>query len=248
MNQLYPFYKKIYYWYILLECTLMPVMFLPVNSAIIHLSIFSAFVIGGFTLYHAIRLYKAMPGHLPLFGLFTGIIFVLGGSIFDMTTTIICSPDLSEEGNPLLVALLNHNFPLYFIYLFTLFYQMLKVSINLYLWSAFLKGYPMILNSIPYKNFFITIQWLIGAGKMNFSDFLLSKNIQFEFLVPCLCFIIFSSNFIHWYAGLEWLKIIPYGPDTIILAFWIILFSVLILAWMTHFKLKRIHKNKVLVA
>lgn len=247
MNQLYPFYKKIYYWYIALQCTLLPVIFFPLNKTIIYLSIFSVFFMGAFTLYYSIRLHKNIPSQVPLLGLLVGIIFVLGGSIFDMTTTIICSPDLSEEGNPILVTLLDNNFSLSFIYLFTLFYQILKVSITLYLWTAFLKIYPTLLNLIPYKNFFTTGRWLMGAGKMSLSDFLQSKNIQFEFLVPSFIFIIFMSNFIHWYAGLEWLQIIPYGPDTLILATWTILFSVLILAGVTHLKLKQIHKNKMIL-
>ena len=183
-------YKNTYWWYIALECVLLSFILLPVKGMMVYISVFLVLFLAGMVLYRSMYLYKAIPGigSLPL--LFLGVVFVLGGSAFDITATVTFSPDLSEEGNPVVVALLNNNCSIAFIYLFMLFYQILKVSINLYLWACFLKTYPKLLNTMPYLNFFTTIRWLMGCGKISLLDFLLGRNLQYYYLMPSFIFII----------------------------------------------------------
>jgi hypothetical protein len=239
MTRLESIYKKTYWCYLALNFLFFPALIFQINEIALCITVCFSFILGVITLYYSILLYNTIEGKVPLVGLFLGIIFVAGGSFSDMAVTAWCSPDLSEEGNPVLVALLNHDFSLGSIYLFTLFYQMLKVSIYLFLWASFLKAYPKMLKMIPYVNIFTTFRWLLGGAKMGFSDFLLSKNIQFDFLVPSLSFIIFSTNILHWYYVLEWLKWIPHGSDTTILALGTILVSLFFLLMVTHYQVKR---------
>ena len=240
-------YKNTYWWYIALECVLLSFILLPVKGMMVYISVFLVLFLAGMVLYRSMYLYKAIPGigSLPL--LFLGVVFVLGGSAFDITATVTFSPDLSEEGNPVVVALLNNNCSIAFIYLFMLFYQILKVSINLYLWACFLKTYPNILKSIPCVNFFTTIKWLMGFGKMTLSDFLLSKNVQFYFLFSSLSFITLMLYSFRWYVALEWLGVVPY-PNIMMCILGIIFFSFLTLALVTHFKIKQAYMKKICIS
>lgn len=229
--------------YIAFHCVFFPALLLSINSFIAYSTVFLSFIVGSFTLYYSICLYRKIPGVVQVGPFILGVVLVFLGSAIDMMVTVICSPDLIEEGNPVLVALLNNNFSLQSVYLFTLSYQLLKVTITLFLWSSFLKAYARILKLIPQKNFFTTTRWLLGAGKMSWSDFFLSKNIQYELLVPSLIFVVSMSNIFHWYVALEWLEFVPYIASTAVWACIIGFISFFILVVITHVKLKNVNNK-----
>lgn len=209
MKKITSIYKKIYNWYMVLTLLLIPIMLFSLSKEIIYCIFFLELIVSIFVLYYLNLLYKIIPGKNSFYTILAGIILSLGGSILDMTVTVIYSPDLSEEGNPVIVALLNSAFSLKSIYISMLCYQILKVSISLYCWFNFLKIYPKILKAIPYVNFYTTLKWLFGAQKMSFLDAVLGRKIDYKFLMTAMFFIIFSMNIIHWYAAMEWLGIIP---------------------------------------
>ena len=169
------FYKNIFRWLVLLNIAGLPAILFTLSEFMAYVTVLCMLMLAGVTLYYSIRLYHVIPGIVPLLALCGGIVLAVGGSIADMLATVLCSPDLSKEGNPIILTLLSNNCSIWFIYLVTLFYQILKVSITLYLWASFLKIYPSMVKSIPYVNFFTTLKWLMGAGKMSFSEFLLNK-------------------------------------------------------------------------
>lgn len=242
MNTLESRYKNTYWWYFTPTIVLIPSIFYPNQGVSIFVSVVLAIILACIVLYKAIILFKKTPGSTPLLALFFGGFLVAGGSFIDMTVTFIFSPDLSEEGNPVILCLLNNNASLWFIYLFTLLYQTLKVSINLYLWACFLKTYPNIIKTIPYLNFFTTIRWLMGCGKASLLDCFLGRNLQYHYLMSSVIFIIVMSCFSHWYAAMEWLKIIPIIPSTTTLVSCIVFIALSILSLITHFKLRLNHQ------
>lgn len=235
--------KKIYYWYIALELLLVPIMLFPMSNAMISFIIVIDFFLGFIVLYYANMFNKKLAEKVSFYGLLTGVIFIFGGSALDMAVTVIYSPDLSLEGNPVLVTLLNNQFSLNTIYFFTLCYQLLKTTISFYLWIIFLKTYHKILKSIPYINFYTTIKWLLGAQRMRFLDLLLGRNIDFYFFIPTLFFVIVACNAAHWYAAMEWLGFIPIVFSSLTLAFVTISTSLLMLALISHIKIKNKHRQ-----
>lgn len=236
-------YKKIYNGYMILSLLLVPIMLFSLSKEIIYFTFFLEFIVAIIILYYLKLVYKIIPGKISFYAVLAGMVISVGGSILDMAVTVIYSPDLSEEGNPVIVALLNSQFSLKSIYISMLCYQILKVSISLYCWFNFLKIYPKILKKIPYVNFYTTLKWLFGAQKMSFLDTVIGRNIDYNFLIAGMFFIIFSMNIIHWYAALEWLEIIPIMFSTLTLAVAIIAISLLILGSLTHIQIKNRHKK-----
>ncbi len=247
MTKLNSIYKKIYYWYIIFEILLFSAMFFPINKMMMCITICIDFILGFVVLYYTNMLHKSIAEKISIYGVWAGIIFIFGGGALDIAVTAIYSPDLSEEGNPVLVALLNNHFSLNSIYFFTLCYQLLKTTIFVSLWMIFLKTYPKMLQSIPYINFYTTLKWLLGAQKMRFLDLLLGRKINFDYFVPTLSFIVVACNFIHWYAAMEWLGIIPVLCSTMTLASAIMFISLFTLTFFTHIKIKSEHQKTIIL-
>ena len=231
-------YKKIYFWYFSSILILIPGFLLQKQALMFFIhSVFTLFFTG-LVLYKLVALFKKVPGSISVPYLGLAFVVVAGGSILDMFVTVICSPDLSEEGNIAVRLLLSHHAPLWFVYLIGLFYQILHVSIDVLLFSCFLKTYPSVLKTIPYLNFFTTVKWLMGCGKVKFVDLLLGRNLQYQYLMPSLIFMVGMNNLTHFYAVMEWLNIIPTGDSFLVVSCCGIFISLLTLALMTHFKLR----------
>lgn len=238
MSSLNSMYKNIYFWYFVPIFMLSPALLFPKQCLIVYISAMATVFFSVVLLYKSVILFKKLPGLVSLPSLFFGVFLIAGGSILDMSVTVILSPDLSEEGNPAVLLLLSHNAPLWFIYLLMLFYQILSSTIHIFLFACFLKTYPTIIKTIPYSNFFNTIRWIMGCGKTSFLDFLLFRNVEYDYLMPSLIFITVMSNFTHWYAAMEWLKIIPTVVSSGMLASCAILISFLTVVLITHFMLR----------
>lgn len=245
MTELTNSYRKIYFWYIASTAAFLPVIFFPKQKLLAVSSIIFGLILTGILLYQSVLLFKKTPGKNSLSPVILGALLIAGGSFFDLAVTVLFSPDLSEEANPVVISLLYHDISLWIIYFFMLFYQVLEISIDLFLWACFLKTYPNILKSIPYVNFFTTIKCLLGCGKMTRLDFLLGRNIQYSYLVPFWIFIIIMGSFIHWYAVMEWLKIIPVILSTSILSVITLTISALSLLLISHFKIKNYDQDKI---
>lgn len=62
------------------------------------------------------RIVRAAPGPVPAWMIALATLHFLGGAAFDMIATIVHTPDLAWEANPIAVALLDHGVPLGIIY------------------------------------------------------------------------------------------------------------------------------------
>lgn len=137
-----------------------------------------------------------------------GFIVMIGGASFDIINTVVFSPDLSLEGNPIARSLLDSGTSVGFVYIIGAIGQSLLLIIGLLLWVFFLKSYPVILNEIrrnPKKPFLYTL-W--GGPNATLLRIMIGKGDPFyniSSLGP-----IFLGVFLHrWYLGLEWLNIVP---------------------------------------
>lgn len=175
-----------------------------------------------FGFYYSFKLFRALPGLLPLRNLWVGVFIVLGGALIDIIVTVFCSPDLSREGNPIVVLLFDLNFSLVMIYTVLFCIQVLMVSTCIILWASFLKIYPKLLRNIPYKNLFITCKWWIGCGKMSFLDFILNRNSNYCFFISFCTFLLVLSHLNRWYCAMEWLNLVPFSrliPGAVVFMF-----------------------------
>src|SRR5262249_41400670 len=64
----------------------------------------------------AVRLARAGRAAVPIVAAVLGCAFVVGGAAFDIFATVLHSPNLSDEGNPVARALLDAGHPVAFLY------------------------------------------------------------------------------------------------------------------------------------
>lgn len=166
-----------------------------------------------FASYHSLILFRSLSGVVPIrgSGLLMGTFIILGGALFDIIVTVCCSPDLSEEGNPIALILFDLNVPLWGIYLTLFFCQVFIVGVTLILWASFLKVYPRIINTIPYKSLFTTCKWLFGCGQMSFLDFILNRKLNYCFFISSCTFLMVLCHLNRWYFAMEWLELVPFS-------------------------------------
>lgn len=193
-----------------------------------------------YMLWNATFLLRTLPGRVPSIALCSGMALVIGSSIIDMAVTVMYSPDLSREGNPIVLMLFDLQAPLWFVYLFELMFNILFMTLVLVLWACFLKSYPKMLETIPYKNFITTFRWIMGAGNISLLDWFLCRKVDFYHMISLVTLMLVMGYFLRLYAALEWLSIIPISiifPKVAMLS--IFSLSTLLFIAFTHFNLKK---------
>lgn len=192
-----------------------------------------------FMSYNAIKLFRILPGLLPLNAFLIGVFLLAGSAIVDMGATVICSPDLQQEGNVFILMLLREQFSLGFIYCFAFALNILAGSLQLILWACFLKIYPTMIQSIPYKNMFTTYKWLMGSGEKKGLKAFLNVKTDLHFGLPSCIFLIIMQSLYRFYMALMWFNLVPHSFTVVPLL--ILIASILGLTFISHYKIKQLH-------
>lgn len=87
----------------------------------------------------AVHLYRTGPDPLPSVPFIIGFIFAVGGAMFDGIATLIKTPSLACEGNPIAKALLASGYSTPMVIAYGIIAQILFVSLICILWGAFLR-------------------------------------------------------------------------------------------------------------
>lgn len=205
------------------------------------LSVIAMALILSYLTYNAILLFRALPKKIPYLKVFyVGSTLMLGSALLDMIVTIMCSPNLAQEGNLTVLMLLKIHAPLWFIYLFMLFSELVFIVLSISLWGCFLKTYDDIVSRIPYKSLITTLKWLSGSGAVSGLKLFFNLKIDTYFAMSLTTIIYVVMQIAHVYAALEWLDVIPIFSYLRLTAIITILLSALIgLVGLTHYKVKQ---------
>lgn len=117
----------------------------------------------------AIPTVRVSPHPLPLPAFLAGALFVIGGTAFDLYATIVHTPDLAREGNPVARTLLDAGYPLHTVIAFGIVAQVLMTAFLVTLWAGVLKHRPVLLASAERsnsKNVFEFIKAGVGAADL----------------------------------------------------------------------------------
>lgn len=155
-----------------------------------------------------IRSMRLLPGKMPFIPFISGFLFMVSGTLFDIINTVIHSPDLSLEGNPIARLFLDMSFSINQVYVIGFISQSILLTLFTILWAAFLKAYPLILKNTPKSTFWRTGISLFGGSKVSFFDLIIGKVDPF-FSITSVTPIILSIYLYRWYLGFEWLKLVP---------------------------------------
>jgi hypothetical protein len=97
----------------------------------------------------AVPLAAAGEDDPPVAALLAGWVVILGGAVCDIVATVVHSPDLAREANPMLRGLLDHGVALGQVYWFGAIIQVLFVGLAMTLWLGFLKHRQTLAATMP---------------------------------------------------------------------------------------------------
>ena len=181
---------------------------------------------------------------MPLNLFLIGTALVTGGAIVDMGATIICCPGLEREGNPLILMLISEKVPLTIIYAAMALMNLIEGAIQLVLFACFLKSYPILVKSIPYKNILVTLKWLLGLSNIqNWKEIFMIRKSDFFFGVSSFAFLWVTQSFYRFYMALMWFEKVPYSFQVV--PWGIVGVSILGLGFLIHYHVTQRHESEL---
>ncbi len=87
----------------------------------------------------AANLVRSGPGPLPLAAFLAGVVFIVAGALLDITVTIVHTPDLRLEGNPVARLLLDSGHSVGFVYGYGALAQSFYLSFLTLMWASLLR-------------------------------------------------------------------------------------------------------------
>jgi hypothetical protein len=207
-----PYAKQILYGSFILVVLLLFVVYTPYLAAFrVPLALLLPFLlIYGIVL--AIRIYQAVDMHLPLVPFLSGSLLLAGGATFDGIVTIIKSPTLSREANPIARSLLDSGISPALVIFHGTISQIAFVLFVCILWAAFLKHKDTMIALTKSKNEqsgWGFIKAALGGAHLSWRQFLIPYKFS-EFPIPyyllwpipvCLIW----AGIHRWYLGFVWL-------------------------------------------
>jgi hypothetical protein len=143
-----------------------------------------------------------------------GILLICGGPAFDMTATLIHTPDLSREANPVVRVLLDSGHSLPFVFVYGAVGQGLYLSFLCVLWLALLRHRPYLLASVGgERTFFRFLKSATGGGSLTWRQWLLPLRwADLPAAYHCvwlLAVALWSETPYRVLLGLEWFGLVP---------------------------------------
>ena len=174
-----------------------------------------AFLLPVYLIYEVVLaalMYQAVNSPLPTIPLISGLLFVAGGAALDGLATLIKSPTLTLEANPIARSLLDSGFSVNFVIIYGMASQIAFVVFICVLWAAFLKHKDTFLALVKSKNEQSGLGFIkaaMGGAHLSWRQFFLPFTISefptsyYMVWVLSVCFV--WGNLYRWYLGFNWL-------------------------------------------
>jgi len=170
-----------------------------------------------------IALYRQGTSNLPVLPFMVGTIWIVGGIAFDVIVTIIKTPTLSLEYNPVARQFFESGLSIEFVYLYGITAQAMFALLICVGWAAFLRHRKTLIE-LAWQPEPKTFTQFINAAltgritvkprnERTLSDYLNFKWYRFTFL---LIVSFLAVPFIRLYFGLEWLGIAPFPRSIVV--------------------------------
>lgn len=151
----------------------------------------------------------------------TGACVIVISSLSDVLITFWMSPTLSQEGNPIIIKMLDQNYTLNFVKSYIVFIQFLFTSVMLAFWVISCKSMPQITQSLNKASFLRLIPQILAGKDKTYKDLILST-LDPYYANASIGAIFIGVCFVKLYCSLEWLRIVPisrvYAPSILLLS------------------------------
>lgn len=166
-------------------------------------------------------------------GLWLGLAFIVGGVAFDITATLLHSPDLSAEGNPVAVVLLTQGVSSTWVKVIGVTAQALLLVCGLLLWCNFHARREWYLAQLSDVGDGSLSRRMLGWRDLSLGSMLLGRGGDAAVQVCTLGAVSLGVFAYRWYLGLEWFGLVPISrtvaPVACLLLAWLALYS-----WVCH--------------
>lgn len=176
-------------------------------------AVYMLLLLGVLELTFAIRLFRKGPASLNRGLAAAGCVFIVGGALFDIIATVIHTPDLRLEGNPLVVLAFAAGYSLASIYAYAAVFQAFHILHDVFLWLALLRHRETLVESLnsprDFKHFFKAVT---GGAHLTWRQWLFALNVrelpQLYPLFWLFVVLLIASSTYRWCLGLEWFNVI----------------------------------------
>lgn len=157
------------------------------------------------------------PSLLPRRTFGVGALVIAGSTVLDAIATYTHSPDLRQEANPLLRALLDGGHSLPFVYAYAVAFALIYVAMACVGWAGFLRHREVLVRSAlaqSPRTFGEFLRAAMGGGHLTPRRFWLPLGLSDcakAYHAVCFLWAVapVSWSIARWYAGLVWLGLVP---------------------------------------
>lgn len=164
------------------------------------------------TLYLSIRLALQGAAAAPKGLVVTGILCIVGGGLFDMLATVIHTPDLRHEMNPIARALLDSGYRVSFVYRYGVAAQALWLGSVCTVWIGLLRHRDDLRTSVDTTSVMRFLKSATGGSDLTWRQWIvpltLSELPRAYHLFWVAVVVILSGAVDRWYLGLEWFGLV----------------------------------------
>ena len=164
-------------------------------------------------IFQMIILYRQGQSNLPRAFFILGVVLLLGGALFDMIITVIKSPTLELESNPIARILLDSGYSTGFVYGYGALAQSLLIILECTMWASLLRHRETIIASANYEHstYFDFFKSAHGGEDLTWRQFFFPIKIsEFskKYHMTWLFIVVWTgANQARWFFALEWLNI-----------------------------------------
>jgi hypothetical protein len=169
-------------------------------------------------------MYRIAPSPLPIMPFVIGLIIAAGGAALDGISTVINTPTLVLEINPVARSLVDSGYSLNFVMIYGIVFQVAFVVFVCVLWAAFLKHketYIALVSNNSEKSYLGFIKAAMGGAHLSWRQFFLPLKIDelpttyyFVWILP-ICFI--WASLLRWYLGFNRLGLVSFPLSLVLI-------------------------------
>ena len=160
-----------------------------------------------------IRLMLQGTAKIPIALGLIGVVYIVGGGLFDMVATVVHSPSLDRESNLLGRALLDSGHSIQLVYFYAILAQSLWLTLMSLLWLSLLRHRKLIVEAIGEQpTFWHFLKAASGGRYRTWRQWWLPLRISelpsaypFFWLIMAIAM---GALIDRWYLGLEWFRIV----------------------------------------
>jgi hypothetical protein len=145
-----------------------------------------------------------------------GLAFIVGGAALDITATVIHTPDLGQEQNPIARALLDSGHGVDLVYAYAAVCQSLYMAFLGCSWLGLLRHRRAILDSVRGSRTFLElVKAATGGSGLTWRQWCLPLRLselpQAYHLFWLVAVLAIASSLDRWYLGMEWYGLLSGG-------------------------------------